>query len=76
MPNLNVLSSLHASINNKLCRYEFERIPVDETVCSHSNEVEDESHHSMRFHLYNDTRNQHTVAISHHILKYHTCQIC
>ena len=33
-----------APINIELCRYRLARIPVEERVCSHCNEVEDESH--------------------------------
>ena len=33
-----------APINIELCRYGLARIPVEERVCSHCNEVEDESH--------------------------------
>ena len=33
-----------APINIELCRYGLARISVEESVCSHCNEVEDESH--------------------------------
>ena len=40
-----------------LCRYGLARIPVEERVCSHCNEVEDESHVLMYCPLYDDIKN-------------------
>ena len=37
-----------APINIELCRYGLARIPVEERVCSHCNEVEDELHVLMK----------------------------
>ena len=47
-----------ALINIELCRYGLARIPVEERVCIHCNEVEDESHVLMHCPLYDDIRNQ------------------
>ena len=47
-----------------LCRYGLARIPVEERVCSHCNEVEDESHVLMYCPLYDDIRDQLTLSIN------------
>ena len=53
-----------APINIELCRYGLARIPVEERVCSHCNEVEDESHDCIDVcPLYNDIRDQLTLSI-------------
>ena len=61
MPNLDV--ELHR-INIELCRYGLARIPVEERVCSHCYEVEDESHVLMYCPLYDDIREQLTLSIN------------
>ena len=53
-----------APINIELCRYGLARIPVEERVCSHCNEVEDESHVLMYCPLYDDIRDQLTLSIN------------
>ena len=53
-----------APINIELCRYGPARIPVEERVCSHCNEVEDESHVLMYCPLYDDIRDQLTLSIN------------
>ena len=53
-----------APINIELCRYGLARIPVKERVCSHCNEVEDESHVLMYCPLYDDIRDQLTLSIN------------
>ena len=58
MPNCGV-----APINIELCRYGLARIPIEERVCSHCNEVEDESHVLMYCPLYDDIRDQLTLSI-------------
>ena len=54
-------------INIELCRYGLARIPVEERVCSHCNEVEDESHVLMynKCPLYDDIRDQLTLSINY-----------
>ena len=47
-----------APINIELCRYGLARIPVEERVCIHCNEVEDEAHVLMHCPLYDDIRDQ------------------
>ena len=59
-----------APINIELCRYGLARIPVEERVCSHCNEVEDESHVLMYCPLYDDIRDQLTSEMgSNHPFK-------
>ena len=53
-----------APINIELCRYGLARIPVEERVCSHCNEVEDELHVLMHCPLYDDIRNQLTLSVN------------
>ena len=53
-----------APINIELCRYGLARIPVEERVCSHCNEVEDESHVLMYCPLYDNIRDQLTLSIN------------
>ena len=53
-----------APINIELCRYGLARIPVEERVCSHCNEVEDKSHVLMHCPLYDDIRNQHILDVN------------
>ena len=53
-----------APINIELCRYGLARIPVEERVCSHCNEIEDESHVLMYCPLYDDIRDQLTLSIN------------
>ena len=53
-----------APINIELCRYGLARIPVEGRVCSHCNEVEDESHVLMYCPLYDDIRDQLTLSIN------------
>ena len=50
--------------NIELCRYGLAGILVEERVCSHCNEVEDESHALMYCPLYDDTRNQLALYIN------------
>ena len=50
--------------NIELCRYGLARIPVEERVCSHCNEVKDESHVLMYCPLYDDIRDQLTLSIN------------
>ena len=54
-------------INIELCRYGLARIPVEERVCSHCNEVEDESHvlvYCPYCPLYDNIRDQLTLSIN------------
>ena len=51
-------------INIELCRYGLARIPVEERVCRHSNEVEDELYVLMCCSLYDDIRDQLTLSIN------------
>ena len=53
-----------APINIELCRYGLARIPVEERVCIHCNEVEDKSHVLMHCPLYDDIRNQLILDVS------------
>ena len=55
-----------APINIELCRYCLARIPVEERVCSHCNEVEDELHVLMKTvrYMINDIRNQLTLSVN------------
>ena len=53
-----------APINIELCRYGLARILVEERVCIHCNEVEDESHVLMHCSLYDDVRNQLTLSVN------------
>ena len=53
-----------AAINIELCRYGLARIPVEERVCSHCNEVEDELHVLMHCPLYDDIHNQRTLSVN------------
>ena len=53
-----------APINIELCRYGLARIPVEERVCSHCNDVEDELHVLMHCPLYDDDRNQLTLDVN------------
>ena len=53
-----------APINIDLCRYGLARIPVEERLCSHCNEVEDELHVLMHCPLYDDICNQLTLSVN------------
>ena len=53
-----------APTNIELCRYGLARIPVEERVCSHCNEVEDELHVLMHCPLYDDIRNELTLSVN------------
>ena len=53
-----------APINIELCRYGLARTAVEEKVCSHCNEVEDEPHVWMHCPLYNDIRSQLTLSVN------------
>ena len=53
-----------APINIELCKYGLARILVEERVCSHCNEVEDESHVLMYSPLFDDIRDQLTLSIN------------
>ena len=63
MQSLDVVSH-SVVINIELCRYGLARIPVEERVCIHRNEVEDESHVLMHCPLYDDIRNQFILDVN------------
>ena len=53
-----------APINIELCRYGLARIHVEERVCSHCKEVEDEPLDLMHCSLYDDLRNELMLSVS------------
>ena len=50
--------------DSELCRYGPARIPVEERVCNHCNDVENESHVLLYCSLYDDIRYQFMLSIN------------